>query len=233
MSSPHSSQVLSFLLPPPWGPRSQPPCPVPRLQPHHAPRNQDLRSLDALLFSDFILSSGRSWGDTRGLSGAWTGAGTDASGRHTRRRFLRENGSQAILLPPPGFRNTVLAFSLAVSQPMDTSCMESAFNLPVVRVGTPCPRPSHSILPSPPVHGTAFPTPGPPGTCEEGHEQGHPAQNVGPGEAPVPKATAEEADRDTGVNGQAQQDKEGWGERAGGSGWVTRAGERGKEEVGG
>lgn len=46
-------------------------------------------------------------------------------------------------------------------------------------------------------------------TCKEGHEQGHPAQDVRPGEAPVPEAATQEADGDSSVNGQGQQDKKG------------------------
>lgn len=65
-------------------------------------------------------------------------------------------------------------------------------------------------------------------SCEEAHEQGHPAQDVRPGKAPVPKAATQEADSDSSVNGQGQQDEKGWGEEdVGGSrggGWVWRWG---------
>ena len=61
---------------------------------------------------------------------------------------------------------------------------------------------------------TDLPTPKP-GTCKEGHEQGYPAQDVGPGKAPVPKAATQKADGDSSVNGQGQQDEKGWRERAG------------------
>lgn len=48
-------------------------------------------------------------------------------------------------------------------------------------------------------------------TCKEGHEHGHPAQDVGPGEAPVSKALPQEVDRHSGINGHSQQHKESWG----------------------
>lgn len=59
-----------------------------------------------------------------------------------------------------------------------------------------------------------------PHTCKEGHKHGHPAQDVRPGKAPVPEAAAQEADGDSSINGQGQQDKEGWGEGMGV--WVGR-----------
>lgn len=45
-------------------------------------------------------------------------------------------------------------------------------------------------------------------TCEEGHEHGHPAQYVGPGEAPVTKALSQEVDCHPRVDGHTQQNKE-------------------------
>lgn len=50
-------------------------------------------------------------------------------------------------------------------------------------------------------------------TCKEVHEHGHPAQDVGPGEAPVPKASPEEVDCHSSVNGHTEQNKESCGER--------------------
>lgn len=47
-------------------------------------------------------------------------------------------------------------------------------------------------------------------TCKEGHEHGHPAQYVGPGEAPVTKASAQEVDCHSSINGHTQQNKESW-----------------------
>lgn len=41
-------------------------------------------------------------------------------------------------------------------------------------------------------------------TSKEGHEHGHPAQNVGPGEAPVSKTPSQEADSHSSINGHTQ-----------------------------
>lgn len=47
-------------------------------------------------------------------------------------------------------------------------------------------------------------------TCKEGHEHGHPAQYVGPGEAPVTKTSPQEVDSHSSVNGHTQKNKESW-----------------------
>ena len=64
---------------------------------------------------------------------------------------------------------------------------------------------------------TDLPTPKP-STCKEGHEQGYPAQDVGPGKAPVPEAATQKADGDSSVDGQGQQDEKGWRETSGDGG---------------
>lgn len=68
-----------------------------------------------------------------------------------------------------------------------------------------------------------------PSTCKEGHEQGYPAQDVGPGKAPIPEAATEEADGDSSVNGQGQQDEKCWRERSGVGGGVGMGMEVGLE----
>lgn len=45
-------------------------------------------------------------------------------------------------------------------------------------------------------------------TCKEVHEHGHPAQYVGPGEAPVAIAPPQEVDSHSSVDGHTQQNKE-------------------------
>lgn len=45
-------------------------------------------------------------------------------------------------------------------------------------------------------------------TCKEGHEHGHPAQYVRPGEAPVSETPAQEVHCHSGVDGHSQQNKE-------------------------
>ena len=50
-------------------------------------------------------------------------------------------------------------------------------------------------------------------TCSEGQNDGHPACDVGPGEAPVHEPLAEERDRHTSVNSQGQQRQEPCGVR--------------------
>ena len=47
-------------------------------------------------------------------------------------------------------------------------------------------------------------------TCCERQDDGHPADDVGPGEAPVQEAFAKESDRHSGVDGQSQQSQETW-----------------------
>lgn len=42
-------------------------------------------------------------------------------------------------------------------------------------------------------------------TCGKGQNDGHPADDVGPGEAPVQEALPKEGDRHSGVNRQSQQ----------------------------
>ncbi len=44
-------------------------------------------------------------------------------------------------------------------------------------------------------------------TCSKGQNNGHPADDVRPGKAPVKEAFAEESDSDSGVNCQSQQSK--------------------------
>lgn len=41
-------------------------------------------------------------------------------------------------------------------------------------------------------------------TCKEGHKHGYPAQYVGPGEAPVAKASSQEVDCHSSVDGHTQ-----------------------------
>lgn len=45
-------------------------------------------------------------------------------------------------------------------------------------------------------------------TCKEGHEHGHPAQYVGPGETPVTETPPQEVDCHSSINGHTQQNKE-------------------------
>ena len=45
-------------------------------------------------------------------------------------------------------------------------------------------------------------------TSKEGHEERDPAQDVGPGEPPVPEAPAQEVDGHSGVDRHGQQHKE-------------------------
>lgn len=47
-------------------------------------------------------------------------------------------------------------------------------------------------------------------TCKKGHKHGDPAQDVGPGEAPVTEASPQEVDCHPSINGHTQQNKEGW-----------------------
>lgn len=60
-------------------------------------------------------------------------------------------------------------------------------------------------------------------TCKEGHEQRHPAEYVGPGEAPVAEALSQEVDGDAGVDGHGEQDEEGWCDKRRGGLHVTAA----------
>lgn len=47
-------------------------------------------------------------------------------------------------------------------------------------------------------------------TCKKSHKHGDPAQDVGPGEAPVTEASPQKVDRHPSINGHTQQNKEGW-----------------------
>ena len=47
-------------------------------------------------------------------------------------------------------------------------------------------------------------------TCKKGHKHGHPAQDVGPREAPGTEASPQEVDCHPSINGHTQQNKEGW-----------------------
>lgn len=47
-------------------------------------------------------------------------------------------------------------------------------------------------------------------TCGKGQNDGHPADDVGPGEAPVQEAFPKEGDRHSGVNRQSQQSEKTW-----------------------
>lgn len=60
-------------------------------------------------------------------------------------------------------------------------------------------------------------------TCKEGHEQRHPAEYVGPGEAPVAEALSQEVDGDAGVDGHREQDEEGWCDKRRGGLHITAA----------
>lgn len=146
--------------------------------------------------------------DTFGLSGAWTGADIHASGRHTCRKFLCEKRSHWMPPKPPPQHFLSLQVPTGPGVCLLAQCWATVWDTRRLTLW--------SVARSAPD--TALPTINP-RTCKEGHEQGHPAQDVRPGKAPVPKAATEETDGDSSVNGQSQQDEKGWGEEGvGGSG---------------
>lgn len=149
-------------------------------------------------------------GHTFGFSGEWTGADIHSSGRHTCRKFLREKRSRLTPPSPPS------ALPAPAPSPRHRHSIpflpgvHRAWSLPSGSV------PGAPVWDSPPSShpDTGLSTPKP-STCKEGHEQGYPAQDVGPGKAPIPEAATEEADGDSSVNGQGQQDEKCWRERSG------------------
>lgn len=191
------------ILLPPWDLGVRGPHPKSRTEPPHTPRNQGFRPLDSpLFFNDLILTSRRSCWIHLGLAGRGQAPTfMHPVSTHVENSCVRKDPTGRPQAPAPA--------------------LSRVWAGPGERLLAQCWGPVWDTLVSPSEVLPAVPQTPPfslpsPRTCKEGHEQGHPAQDVRPGKAPVPEAATEEADCDAGVNGQGQQDEEGWEERV----WV-------------